>query len=289
MNLTPEQFNKPFKFKWSYKKFILYFFLSLIPVGGFVGWNVFSNNKTEKNFQQNRASIENNNIVAPVILGDSDTKNISETIVEKEFNKDNWIIDRQRFKEETSKEDSNDKFFCASDSKNFDSAIIWYKEKISLGATLKLRYALKSSKVSTDNVPKLIFAYGDESNFRIFLPEDTENKFIGIEKINSVGEKSRNHNRLIGKIDSSKENVFEITIKNSSSNKASFLYNLKYFPLGGDEKEVSAKQILDSDSFEEYLPWVDPGNIGFKQNAGVGVFNNTCVKIISATWSEAKL
>ena len=163
-----------------------------------------------------------------------------------------------------------------------------YKEKIPLDSTLKLRYTLKRGKNFAGSVPKLIFAYGDESNFRIFLPEDIENKFIGIEKVNANGTKTLDRIRLVSKIDSSKENIFEIKIKNSNANKASFLYNLKYFPLPDEDDGLEIKQISDSDNFEEYLPWVDPGNVGFKQSVGIGVFNNVCIKITSATWSNDK-
>lgn len=290
MFITPEQFERISK--WKYKKILLYAFLSLLFAGGISVWKVFIENRTENNVQKNKVSIENNNIsmTVPKVLGEDDVKNNNEQIIEKEFNEGDWEIDKKRIEREVDGNGRYNGFLCVKDSKVFDSAIISYKEKIPLDTTLKLRYTLKNKSNFNGSVSKLIFSFGDESNFRIFLPEDSMNEFIGIEKIDANKAKVRKHIRLVNKIDSSKENIFEITVKNPSVNKASFLYNLKYFPLfeNSVNEEVIIKQVFDSDNFEEYLPWVDPGNIGFKQAAGVGVFNNVCIKITSATWSNDK-
>ena len=288
MILSPQQFEKISR--WSLKRKVTYLtIIFLLSGGGIVGTLKISNDgTTNKNLQENQTSI-NNNVVVPAVLGESNTKDYNgQMVTEEEFNEKDWIIDKKRIEREKDEKDLYNGYFCANDSKNFDSSIILYKEKIPLDSTLKLRYTLKRGKNFAGSVPKLIFAYGDESNFRIFLPEDIENKFIGIEKVNANGTKTLDRIRLVSKIDSSKENIFEIKIKNSNANKASFLYNLKYFPLPDEDDGLEIKQISDSDNFEEYLPWVDPGNVGFKQSVGIGVFNNVCIKITSATWSNDK-
>lgn len=286
MFITPKQFD--FIYKWPLKKIAMFLVFSLFLGGGGVYW-FFKESSSANNNQvviKNEQNNESNNIIPATVLGEGDSRNgddhVNKQISEVEFNRDDWKIDQRRMYQEKDSEGLYTGFFCVNDSKNFDSAIIWYGEKISLGTTLKLRYLLKSKK---ENVSKLIFVYGDKSDFRIFLPEDIESKFIGLEKTNSDGSKSRKHIGLLKKIDSCKENIFEITIDNVSSNKANFLYNLKYFPLPDYdvENENETKQVNDSDSFVEYLPWTDPGSAGFKQDMGVGAFNNNCIKIISAT------
>lgn len=287
--LSPEQFEKISR--WSWRKIFFYFVFIFILSGGILkAYKYFSGNTiqaTSSISQENRTSINNNvNTTIPTVKGDSVSKD-NGAPVEKEFDEKDWQIDYNRINKISNQNGHSGSVFCVKDSRKFDSAIIWYKEKIPLGTTLRLRYAMENASSMVANTPKLIFAYGDESDFRIFLPEDAENKFIGIEKINSDKSKSRNHIRLISRIDSYKENVFEITVKNSSVNKASFIYNLKYFPLL-DEDVADDKPAADGDSFVEYLPWIDPGNIGFRQLAGVGAFNNTCIRIVSATWLSAE-
>lgn len=207
---------------------------------------------------------------------DKTNNNTKEDEVIKEsdaFNPDDWEINTKRIEKEKIKGDETG-YFCVKESDVFDSSEIWYKDKVSTGSTINMRYLVKTNKEISQREPILIFIYGKERVFRIFFP-DSDPYRIGFED-NST-HNTHKPKRLEYRIDHDKEISLSINISSNPPNQAVFSYGIKYIPLIEDHSEEISEK-TSPNSFTSIFPWPNPESDGANQKIGIGTFNGSCFK-----------
>lgn len=200
----------------------------------------------------------------------------------KEFSEEDWDIDRNRFLKEVDQAGSPTGFYCVKETKKFDSAEMWFVEKIPVGEGIRIRYALKmdtSVSSSTQSQPQLIFSYATDRIYRLFFP-DTDNRFISFEDNADMNASRYSKKRLVRPMDSTQDTALMVGVGAAPPNNAIISYDLVYIGLPVDENDEK-KQTSDQDSFSSVFPWTDPTGVGAEQRVGFGTLNGMCIRIIA--------
>lgn len=266
--------------KIGWKKTLFYLFVLLVLFGittaisSYFGVKTYYENKIEQKVTTNT------NVTTTVSSADNkkESKSAPDQIAKNrgeelgaqvgEFKEDDWEINDKRIYKEKDKDGNLTGFYCVYDSKAFDSAEIWYKNKIATKTSVTIRYFLKS--IDKDTEPRLIFSYGEDRDFRMFTP-GTDKRYIEFEEKEN---RKRQNKKLTDEIDLTKANEIQINIGSSPPNQANIGFILKYLSLGDRE----GRESTFSDSFTARFPWPNPDSEGAKQKIGFGVFNGNCLK-----------